>query len=116
MKTPTVKLLSGLAAAALAAVVAAKDLPALPQDLALARSGDSPGQVTFRHASHVDADQAASACVGCHPKRFGILGRSSPSKRAAITHAAMEQQGDACGGCHGKAAFGFQDCTMCHAQ
>ena len=36
--------------------------------------------------------------------------------RAAITHAAMEQQGDACGGCHGKAAFGFQDCTMCHAQ
>lgn len=116
MTARTPKLLSAIAGAALAALASAADLPALPKDLAMARSGDSPGQVTFRHESHVDSAKPASACVGCHPKRFGILGRSSPAKRALITHAAMEQKGEACGGCHGKEAFGFQDCTMCHAQ
>ncbi|BDG02991.1 c(7)-type cytochrome triheme domain-containing protein [Anaeromyxobacter oryzae] len=96
-----------------AAAVAAKELPALPQDLALARTGDSPGQVTFRHVSHVDADKAS--CVSCHPRLFSVLGRSSEKRAPAVTHARMEK-GEACGACHGKKAFGFDDCTACHAQ
>jgi c(7)-type cytochrome triheme protein len=92
----------------------ADGLPSLPHPLALAQGGDSPGKVTFRHDSHVDA--AKPGCVSCHPKRFGILGRSmADPKRAPITHAAMEK-GEACGACHGKQAFGFDDCTSCHAQ
>lgn len=91
----------------------ADGLPNLPQPLKLPQTGDSPGAVTFDHASHVDA--AKPACVSCHPTRFGILGRSTAARRAPITHAAMEK-GEACGACHGKEAFGFEDCSMCHAQ
>ena len=43
-----------------------------------------------------------------------ILGRSATTRRAGITHATMEK-GSTCGKCHGKAAFNFDDCTMCHA-
>jgi c(7)-type cytochrome triheme protein len=91
----------------------AGDLPRLPQALPLAQSKDSPGVVTFRHDSHVDAKKPS--CATCHPKRFSILGRSADKAPAHVKHAAMEK-GEACGGCHGKAAFGFEDCTMCHAQ
>ena len=89
------------------------DLPRLPGELQVPRGGDSPGQVTFRHESHVDA--AKPACVGCHPRRFGILGRSTGRAREQITHAAMEK-GQACGACHGKQAFGFDECGSCHAE
>jgi c(7)-type cytochrome triheme protein len=95
----------GLAGAALA------DLPRLPGDLNLRRGVDSPGQVVFRHSSHVDADKPD--CVTCHPRRFSILG-SQGTPRAAITHQAMEQK-QACGGCHGQQAFGFEDCSNCHS-
>ncbi|GAO03985.1 c(7)-type cytochrome triheme domain-containing protein [Anaeromyxobacter sp. PSR-1] len=91
----------------------AGDLPNLPPELPLPQGGDSPGQVTFRHDSHVDS--ARPDCVSCHPRRFGILGRSVKEKKQAVTHAAMEK-GESCGACHGKQAFGFDDCTMCHAQ
>jgi c(7)-type cytochrome triheme protein len=100
-------------AAALCAGVALADLPRLPGELSINRSADSPGQVTFRHENHVDA--ARPACLGCHPGRFSLLGRRGGEPRPAITHAAMEQ-GKACGGCHGKAAFGFEDCSSCHAK
>jgi c(7)-type cytochrome triheme protein len=86
------------------------DLPKLPGDLQLRRGADSPGQVVFRHASHVDA--AKPDCVACHPRRFSILG-SEGTPRAAITHQAMEQR-QACGGCHGQQAFGFEECGNCH--
>ncbi len=99
--------LVALAGAALA------DLPRLPKDLPLAKSPDSPGVVTFRHESHVDDKKPA--CLACHPRRFGILGRQAEEKREVVTHAGMEK-GQACGACHGKAAFGFEDCSMCHAQ
>jgi c(7)-type cytochrome triheme protein len=99
-------------AIALAGAAGAKELPRLPQDLLLPRSEESPGQVTFRHSSHVD--EARPDCVGCHPRRFSILGRSRPTPRPKVTHAEMKQ-GEACGGCHGKQAFGFDDCTSCHA-
>jgi len=99
--------------ATLASTSALADLPRLPGELQLGRSADSPGQVTFRHDSHVDA--AKPACLGCHPTRFSLLGRKGGEPRPAIAHATMEQ-GQACGGCHGKAAFGFEDCTQCHAK
>jgi len=97
----------------LLAGVAAAGLPRLPGDLLLARGADSPGQVTFRHGSHVD--EARPDCTTCHPRRFSILGRSRTEARPAVTHAAMEK-GQACGGCHGKAAFGFDECGNCHAE
>jgi c(7)-type cytochrome triheme protein len=87
------------------------ELPRLPGDLALRRGADSPGQVIFRHSSHVDA--AKPDCVTCHPRRFSILG-SQGTPRAAITHQAMEQR-QACGGCHGPQAFGFDECSNCHS-
>lgn len=88
------------------------DLPKLPQPLSMPQTGDSPGVVTFRHDSHVDSK--SPGCLTCHPKRFSILGRSADKKPAAIKHATMEK-GEACGACHGKQAFGFEDCTSCHA-
>ncbi len=86
-------------------------LPRLPGDLALPQSPDSPGVVTFHHDMHVDG--AKPSCVTCHPRSFGILGRSATKKTPAITHAKMEK-GGACGACHGKQAFNFDDCSMCH--
>lgn len=109
----TRKLQMLLAVAGLAfAGSALADLPNLPRALPLPQSGDSPGVVTFSHETHVDATKPA--CLTCHQKEFGILGKSAPSKKDAITHAAMDE-GKACGACHGKAAFDFEDCTMCHA-
>jgi c(7)-type cytochrome triheme protein len=113
MRTDGARWMSVALGLAFAGAVVARELPALPQDLPLARASESPGQVTFRHASHVDADRPA--CVTCHPRLFSVLGRSSPERRAAVAHAAMEQKGEACGACHGKQAFGFEDCSMCHA-
>lgn len=100
-----------IVAAAWCAGVAAASLPKLPGELAIARSADSPGQVTFNHASHVDA--AKPACTGCHPREFRIL--KSKTAAAPIKHADMEK-GRQCGKCHdGKTSFGIaDDCTMCH--
>ena len=91
----------------------AGDLPRLPGPTPVPKSADSPGLVKFDHASHVDS--ARPNCVTCHPRTFSILGRSVERQPVAITHARMEK-GEACGACHGKKAFGFDDCTMCHAQ
>src|SRR5689334_17210901 len=107
----TWKLAPILAALALSGSALAKDLPRLPSALTLPQTGDSPGAVTFNHDMHIDS--AKPSCVGCHPAKFSILGRSAVSRRPAITHASMEK-GASCGGCHGKAAFNFDDCTMCH--
>jgi c(7)-type cytochrome triheme protein len=106
-------LLGAAVAVLLGGLARAGELPRLPHPLAMPQGGDSPGQVTFRHDSHVDS--AKPACLTCHPQRFGILGRSTEKRATAITHSPMEK-GAACGSCHGKQAFGFDDCTMCHAQ
>ncbi len=105
--------LAAVLGALLAGGARADGLPRMPQPLTLPQTGDSPGVVTFRHDSHVEAK--APGCVGCHPRRFSILGRSAAKRPAALKHAAMEK-GEACGACHGKQAFGFEDCTTCHAQ
>lgn len=96
-------------------VLAAQSLPKLPADLTMRSSGDSPGAVTFSHASHVD--QARPDCTSCHPKLFSILPQQAGQKRAALTHDAMTK-GAACGACHdGKKAFAFEDdCTFCHKE
>jgi c(7)-type cytochrome triheme protein len=99
-----------LLAGATGALALANDLPKLPGAIALHRSGDSPGQVTFLHASHVGA---RPDCTQCHPKLFPITQRGGAAADR-ITHARMEK-GQKCGACHnGKKSFAFDDCTMCH--
>ncbi len=101
-----------VAAIAVGGVVLGQNLPKLPDALVLRQSGDSPGKVTFLHASHM-GDRPD--CTRCHPKLFSIARQGAatgPSQK--ITHASMEK-GRQCGACHnGKAAFGFDDCTACH--
>jgi c(7)-type cytochrome triheme protein len=105
---------AGALAGVLFGVTAAADLPRLPQPLQMPQSVDSPGVVTFRHESHVDAK--GPQCATCHPRLFSILGRSAEKRVRIVKHEAMEKGGESCGACHGKAAFGFEDCTACHAQ
>ena len=88
----------------------AQDMPRLPAGVAMTQSGDSPGQVTFKHETHVDA--AKPMCTSCHPREFRILKESAPRPR--ITHTEMDK-GHYCGSCHnGKKAFALDDCAACH--
>jgi c(7)-type cytochrome triheme protein len=92
--------------------VAAQSLPRLPHAYVFAQTGDSPGQVSFNHETHVDASKPA--CTTCHPSLFRILRPGATVEGTPITHAVM-QKGRQCGACHnGKRAFGFDDCTICH--
>lgn len=105
-----------LAAAALllaGTMLGAQGLPKLPGATALPQSADSPGKVTFNHATHVD--EAKPSCTTCHPALFRILPKGSPRPTVAITHTAMDK-GESCGACHdGKKAFALgEDCTLCH--
>jgi c(7)-type cytochrome triheme protein len=76
-----------------------------PAPITYARSKASPGAVTFRHATHVEAKLA---CASCHPGPFAMKAGEPP---AAPLH-------DACGTCHdGAKAFAVQDadsCARCH--
>jgi c(7)-type cytochrome triheme protein len=97
-----------------AVALGAQALPRLPGPIAIPRSADSPGQVTFLHETHLDP--ARPDCTTCHPRPFRIL-KESQKARPAITHARMEQ-GELCGRCHdGKKAFALdEDCTDCHRE
>jgi c(7)-type cytochrome triheme protein len=99
----------GLGSAALG-----QNLSKLPEQLTLRQAPDSPGKVTFLHATHLGHKPD---CTRCHPKLFSIMKQgASHSGDRRITHANMEK-GRQCGVCHnGKAAFGFDDCTACHRQ
>ena len=103
------------AAVLLASALAAQTLPKLPKAIALPRSADSPGAVTFNHETHVDT--AKPACTECHPKLFSILKAGAPAPRVAIRHESMDK-GQQCGACHdGKKAFALQDdCAGCHQE
>ena len=92
--------------------VLAQALPKLPDGLAIARSADSPGQVTFNHFTHVDGTRPD--CSTCHPKPFSILGAKG-GKRVTMKHDDF-QKGQLCGSCHdGKKVFAVEDdCTNCH--
>ncbi len=101
-----------VAAIGAGAAALGQDLPKLPEQITLQQSPDSPGKVTFLHATHL-GDRAD--CTRCHPKLFSIMkprGQAAATRR--ITHAKMDKGGQ-CGACHnGKAAFGRDDCTACH--
>jgi c(7)-type cytochrome triheme protein len=106
-------LIAAVAAAILVASAAvAQNMPKLPADITLKQSGDSPGKVTFSHASHLSY-QAKPDCTVCHPKLAPIMKAPRDAQRAPTTHAAM-LKGQACGACHGKTAHNFDDCTTCH--
>ena len=83
--------------------IAAMDL----RDVEFSASADSPGKVTFRHASHVDMDKPA--CQRCHSGMFPLLGR--PAGARVDMHDAQH-----CGACHdGKTSFAASEsCDSCH--
>ncbi len=101
-----------LSMVALGSALTVQALPRLPDGIKIARSVDSPAQVVFNHATHVD-DKSPN-CTACHPTPFRIL-KSSQATRSPIVHARMEK-GEQCGICHnGKKAFALDDdCTFCH--
>lgn len=99
----------GLATAGLA-----QTLPSLPQDFPFPRGEGSPGQVTFSHQSHVDPKRPD--CTVCHPALFKILAKGTPAEGGPLGHPAMER-GRQCGACHnGTAAFGLDNCPLCHRE
>jgi c(7)-type cytochrome triheme protein len=97
----------------LSSALLAGALPDLPKAQTLPQGDGSPGAVTFRHDTHVDAGRPD--CTTCHPKLFSIVKRTASSAApAAIRHADMEK-GKSCGSCHdGKSAHGLDDCGTCH--
>jgi c(7)-type cytochrome triheme protein len=101
---------AALGLALCAASAAAQTLPRLPKEIPLVRSADSPGQVTFDHATHVDS--AKPNCLTCHSQDFNIL---KTSARKPIKHENFDRHRQ-CGSCHdGKNAFKVEDdCTNCH--
>jgi len=101
-------------AIAFASLGPAQTLPRLPVDFAFPRGDGSPGQVTFSHQSHVDPKRPD--CTTCHPALFKILIKGTPAEGGPLGHAAMER-GRQCGACHdGKAAFGLDNCPLCHRE
>ena len=103
-------MIAALAVLVAATVMAGGDIKKMPADLRLHQSPDSPGKVTFNHASHVDTSKPD--CTSCHPRLFSIL--QDRSKERTILHARM-QKGAQCGACHNaKKAFGLDDCSTCH--
>jgi len=82
----------------------------MPADISFPKAESSPGQVTFRHSSHVDAKQAQ--CLVCHQERFRLLKASAPATRAGL-----DLHSDPfCGACHnGEKSFNVkEDCQNCH--
>ena len=86
---------------------------AMPPDITLPTSEASPGVVTFRHSSHLDAKQAN--CAECHVQRFRILKVHVPT---ATTPGARDLHSEKfCGACHnGEKSFSVkEDCQLCHS-
>jgi c(7)-type cytochrome triheme protein len=107
-----IRLTASLFTLGLTATLLAGGLPRLPRDRALPQGEGSPGVVTFRHASHLDASKPD--CTTCHPALFSILPPSRARTALSLKHAEMEK-GAACGKCHdGKSAHSFEDCATCH--
>jgi c(7)-type cytochrome triheme protein len=81
----------------------------LPKARAYPRSESSPGQVTFRHETHM---KGSVSCASCHPKPFAMKVTPRPSSDFHLAAA--------CGKCHdGSASFGVEDfeaCARCHVE
>jgi c(7)-type cytochrome triheme protein len=82
----------------------------MPADISFPKAESSPGQVTFRHSSHVDAKEAQ--CLVCHQERFRLL-KASAAASSAGRDLHSEQF---CGACHnGEKSFNVkEDCQSCH--
>jgi len=87
-----------------------------PADLVFPKSEESPGQVTFKHTTHVDAERPN--CTSCHSAQFKMLKITLQSPEAGAKWDMHEER--RCGACHnGEKAFDLKaadNCTMCHAQ
>lgn len=86
-----------------------------PPDLVFPKSDESPGAVTFRHSTHVDAERPN--CSRCHDDQFKMLKinlQQSPDATKWDMHEARR-----CGSCHnGEKAFdlkGADYCATCHS-
>lgn len=81
-----------------------------PKPFAFRQGSDSPGLVTFRHATHLGK---SFTCRYCHPRPFAMKGT------APLSNGAMHEP-SACGMCHdGKTSFSVEDdnkCVRCHAE
>jgi c(7)-type cytochrome triheme protein len=80
-----------------------------PPAIIFAAAADSPGAVTFTHASHL---ARGAKCADCHPGIFRMQKGSTKPTMDAMAG------GKACGACHnGKKAFEVMDgekCATCH--
>jgi c(7)-type cytochrome triheme protein len=90
----------------------ASEVLALPEPYVFPQAETSPGEVTFSHATHVDA--AEPRCAGCHAGTYRI---NLPG--ALVTGGwSLDRvhQGDLCASCHdGTRAFAIiEDCERCH--
>lgn len=86
----------------------------MPPDIILPTTEASPGEVTFRHSSHLDPKQAN--CTPCHAQRFRILKVNVPP---TTTAGARDLHSDQfCGACHnGEKSFSVkEDCQPCHQE
>jgi c(7)-type cytochrome triheme protein len=82
----------------------------MPPDIAFPQAESSPGQVTFRHSSHVDATEPL--CLTCHQQRFRLL-----KANALATGTGRDLHSEQfCGLCHnGEKSFSVkEDCQSCH--
>ncbi|MDH4044022.1 MAG: multiheme c-type cytochrome [Gemmatimonadota bacterium] len=71
-----------------------------------AASARSYGPARFSHAMH----RIRYRCTACHETLFPMKAGAGAMSKARM------QQGDGCGACHdGTTAFGFVNCTQCHA-
>jgi c(7)-type cytochrome triheme protein len=80
------------------------------REVVMTKGADSPGQVTFNHATHVDMEKPA--CADCHSQRFRIL------KTTALPAKIDMHDEQHCGSCHDgkKTSFNVtEDCETCHS-
>jgi c(7)-type cytochrome triheme protein len=100
--------------AALSPPTSADQYFTMPPDITLPTAEASPGLVTFRHSSHLDAKQAN--CTQCHVQRFRIL---KANVRSPATPGARDlHNAQFCGACHdGETSFSVkEDCQLCHQE
>jgi len=80
------------------------------REVLITKGSESPGQVTFNHATHVDMEKPA--CADCHSQRFRIL------KTTALPAKVDMHDDQHCGSCHDgkKTSFNVtEDCETCHS-
>jgi c(7)-type cytochrome triheme protein len=104
---------AGRKALAAAASAAPGQAPAAfkgPAPIVFKRGEQSPGVVTFRHATHLGKSMT---CKSCHPAPFAM--KATGARPDGAMH-----EGSACGMCHnGKTSFGTEDdkaCQRCHVE